>query len=201
MISIVRIRIAKIGYFVISVLLCALGSVLILYPELSAALLCRSLGVLLGVYGVIKLIGYFSKDLYRLAFQFDLAGGILFVVLGIILAVRPYSTLSILFPLTGVLILADGLLKIQISMDARAFGLRNWWLILAFAILAGFFGLLLIVQPEKFGNFAVILFGISLLADGLLGFCVALCAVKIIRNQKPDNLNTDTITLGKDDER
>lgn len=101
MISIVRIRIAKIGYFVISVLFCALGAVLILYPELSAVLLCRSLGVLLGVYGVIKLIGYFSKDLYRLAFQFDLAWGILFVALGVILAVRPYSTLSVFFPVTG----------------------------------------------------------------------------------------------------
>lgn len=71
--------------------------------------------------------------------------------------------------------------------------------VLAFAVLAGIFGLLLILQPEKYGNFAVILLGISLLADGLLGFCVALCAVKIIRNQKPDNPDTITIEIGKDD--
>ena len=33
-------------------------------------------GILLIAYGIIKMIGYFSKDLYCLAFQYDLACGI-----------------------------------------------------------------------------------------------------------------------------
>ena len=35
------------------------------------------------LFGFIKMIGYFSKDLYRLAFQFDLASGILLMALPI----------------------------------------------------------------------------------------------------------------------
>ena len=50
------------------------------------------LGILVGCmmigFGAVKLMGYFSRDLYRLAFQFDLAYGILLIVLGLIVLVR-----------------------------------------------------------------------------------------------------------------
>ncbi|MFQ9732082.1 MAG: hypothetical protein ACLT8X_11075 [Mediterraneibacter faecis] len=35
-------------------------------------------------YGIIKMIGYFSKDLYCLAFQYDLACGIFLIILGVV---------------------------------------------------------------------------------------------------------------------
>ena len=36
------------------------------------------------VYGLIKILGYFSRDIYCLAFQFDLAFGVLLAAVGII---------------------------------------------------------------------------------------------------------------------
>ena len=76
------IRAAKTGYIVLSLTLCALGLLLMLRPELSVALIGVIVGCVLVAFGVVKLIGYFSKDLYRLAFQFDLAFGILLLALG-----------------------------------------------------------------------------------------------------------------------
>ena len=54
-------------------MLCALGILLVALPDFSAELFCRILGIIMLLFGLIKMIGYFSKDLYRLAFQFDLA--------------------------------------------------------------------------------------------------------------------------------
>ena len=36
----------------------------------------------------------------------------------------------------GVAVLADGLLKIQIALDSKRFGISKWWLILAVAFIA-----------------------------------------------------------------
>ena len=70
--SVTPMRIAKIGYIVMSVLFCAAGILFIAAPELSVSIIGVCIGVAMILFGIVKLIGYFSKDLFRLAFQFDL---------------------------------------------------------------------------------------------------------------------------------
>lgn len=179
---------AKTGYMLISLTLCALGVILIVDPGLSATLLCRLIGALLIGYGVFKLLGYFSKDLFRLAFQFDLAFGLLSAAVGLIMILRPARMISFINLVMGILVLSDGLFKIQIALDGRKFGIRKWWLIIALAVIAVSFGILLIIDPFGTADLLMIMLGISLLAEGILNFCVMLCTVKIIKNQYPDTL-------------
>lgn len=75
------IQAVKKSYVVISVTLCAIGLLMILRPALSLSAVGIIVGIILGVSGVVKLIGYLSRDLYQLAFQFDLALGILLMAL------------------------------------------------------------------------------------------------------------------------
>ncbi len=130
MISNKQLRMAKFGYIILSSLLCALGITLIAVPNFSISLLCWIGGILLILFGCVKIVGYISKDLYRLAFQFDLAFGILLISLGIILILRTDAMIHIICSLLGISILADALLKIQISIDAKSFGIHQWWIIL-----------------------------------------------------------------------
>lgn len=184
--SIRSIQTAKVGYLVISAALCILGVLLIVYPTISAKALCYILGGVLTVYGIIKMVGYFSKDLYRLAFQYDLASGALITALGVIMLAIPDGVISVTHTVIGILILADGLFKIQIAIDAKRFGVSRWWLIAAAAILTGVVGLLLILHPFAGAAAAMILMGVGLLTEGILNLSVVLCAVKIVRHQKPD---------------
>ena len=186
-----RIQAAKLGYILLSVALCALGGVLIAVPDFSAALLCRLVGVTMLLFGAVKIIGYCSKDLYRLAFQFDLAFGILLIALSVVILIRPENMMSFLCIVLGIAILADGLFKIQTALDARRFGLRTWWLILSLAIIAGVIGAVLVFRPTESARIVTMLLGMSLLAEGILNLCVALCAVKIIRHQQPDVIEID----------
>ncbi len=94
--SVVPMKTAKIGYLVISVLFCVLGIVLIAAPGTSVVWLGRLLGIGMIVFGAIKLVGYFSRDLFRLAFQYDLAFGILLIALGIVTLARPGGAMSFL---------------------------------------------------------------------------------------------------------
>ena len=175
------IQTIKRSYIVISVLLCAIGLWMAFMPDLPLAAISIIIGMVLGVTGVVKLIGYLSRDLYQLAFQFDLAFGILLMALSAAMFLHPEHVISSLCIILGITILTDGLLKIQTSIDARRFGLGTWWLILLAAIPAGAAGMVLMLRPSRSAQTLTILMGVALLAEGILSLCVALCAVKVIK--------------------
>ncbi|MCI8276160.1 MAG: hypothetical protein HFI66_11255 [Lachnospiraceae bacterium] len=181
------IKAAKLGYVVTSLVLCGTGVLLVAWPELSAKVLCRMAGTLLLVCGIIKLIGYFSRDLYRLAFQFDLAFGLLSAVMGLLLLFDTGGVIWALHLIIGVIALADGLFKLQTAIDAKRFGLGRWWMIAATALISAVFGLLLVVDPFAGAIALMTMTGLTFLAEGVLNLCVALCAVKIIQNKKEEN--------------
>ena len=110
-----QLKLVKNIYIVMSLLFCVLGIFLILY-------------------GAIKISGYFTRDAFCLAFQFDLAFGILLMAVGVILIARKNFAVDLIFSVFGILILADALFKIQMSVDAKRFGLALWWQILLVAL-------------------------------------------------------------------
>ena len=185
------IRAAKIGYIILSAIFCGLGILLMADPGMSVALIGDIVGIVLVAFGIIKLVGYFSKDLYRLAFQFDLAFGILLIAMGLVLLIKPESAMNILCIILGIEIIADGLFKVQTSLDARRFGLNTWWLILSLAIIAGAIGAVLIFYPSESVRALTWVLGLSLLVEGVLNLCVALCAIKIIEHQRPDTIEAE----------
>lgn len=197
--SVAPMKTAKIGYIVMSVLFCVLGVVLLFTPGVSALWIGRLLGIGLILFGAIKLVGYFSRDLFRLAFQYDLAFGLLLMVLGIVTLSHPGDALSFLCVMFGIPVLADGLFKIQIAMDSRQFGIRNWWLVLVLAALTCVVGVVLVFRPMTGVRALTALMGLSLLCDGVLNLSVALCTVKIVDYQWPDVIETDDYEIGKDE--
>ena len=189
--SVTAMRVAKVGYIVMSLILCALGVCFLVRPDLLAGILAVILGIALLVFGAVKLVGYFSRDLFRLAFQYDLELGILSVVLGILLLLRPVESLSVLLAALGVAVLADALFKVRIARDARRFGIRPWWVILALALVSGALGVLLLLRPWRSAQVLTALLGVGLLATGALNFAVAVSTVKIVKNQYPDVIESE----------
>lgn len=189
--SVTPMRAAKTGYVVMSIVFCVVGVLFIALPARSAVMIGRVLGAAMAAFGAVKLVGYFSRDLYRLAFQYDLEFGILLIALGVIVLLRTNGVMDFICIAAGVSILADGLFKIQIATDARRFGIRDWWLILLLAVVTGGVGLLLVFRPWESVQVLTVLLGAALLAEGVLNLCVALSTVKIVKNQRPDVIETE----------
>ena len=197
--SVTPMRIAKVGYIVMSVLFCVLGTALLLRPDVSVRWFGRLLGIGMLVFGAVKLVGYFSRDLFRLAFQYDLAFGLLLIALGTMTLCHPGDAISFLCVMFGIPVLADGLFKIQIALDSHRFGIRTWWLLMGLAVLTCIIGVLLVFRPWDGAQVLVMLLGISLLLDGILNLSVALCTVKIVRHQQPDIIENGKFEIGKDE--
>lgn len=189
--SVTPMRIAKSGYIIMSAAFCIMGLLLMIFPEVSATVIYRVLGIAIIIFGAVKLIGYFSHDLFRLAFQYDLAFGVLLLALGVIVLTRPENVMSFLFIALGIAILADGLFRVQVALDAKTFGVKTWWLLLTLAILTGIVGVTLIFRPLESAQLMTALLGVSLLAEGILNLCVAISTVKIIRHQRPDVIDVE----------
>ena len=173
------LKIARNGYIVMAVIFCALGIFLIADPEGAMKVICILAGILFIADGIIKIIGYFSRDFYCLAFQFDLGFGILMIAMGVLILARRESLLRLIFAIFGLLILADALLRIQMSVEAKKFGLNLWWGILIIAIVTGVFGMLLLIDPAGGARLTVVFTGIAFLLEGILKLCVVIYTVKL----------------------
>lgn len=184
--NITPMRTAKIGYMIMSMLFVLFGALLLADPDHmgEAAGLITGVGIML--FGIFKIVGYFSKDLFRLAFQYDLAFGILLEILGVIILSKPKGFIEFITVVIGIAFLADGLLKIQISLDSKRFGISKWWTVLMMAILTGAVGAILVVSPSWGSELLLRILGISFITEGVLNFITVITAVKIIKHQKPD---------------
>ena len=144
------IRAAKISYIVTSVAFCVLGVLLIVLRNWSVSFIGVVTGIMLIAFGIVKLLGYFSKDLYRLAFQFDLAFGILLIALGGIIAGQAGTGDELRMPDAGRS--HSGRRTVQ-AADCRGREGASVCVpggpILALAVLAGLIGAVLALHPTE----------------------------------------------------
>ena len=176
-----QIKFAKKGYILISILFYLSGVLCLTIPNISGKAAAIAGGIILIAYGIIKITGYLSKDLFCLAFQYDFACGIFLLVLGIVVLVTNQKFRGYLLSAVGVLILLDSLLCIQTSIDAKRFGLSSWPVILAFSILSGALGAVLIVTNTQ------MIAGCSLLAEGLMRHYIVHCTVYLSPDYHPSS--------------
>lgn len=179
-----QLKIVKNAYSVLVVCLIVLGIVLMLWPKTVLGAICKILGILLVVYGLIKVACYFTDDMYQLAFQFDLGLGIVSMIGGLVMLFRTEPVLEIVSICIGIFILVDAALKIQTSIDAKRFGIEKWWIILSIALLVAIVGILLITTPFKAASAMVRGIGIVLCLDGILNLLVVQNTVRMIRRNK-----------------
>ena len=179
------VKSAKIINVISAGLMSLAGLLLLVIPNLETMVAQRIvLGSLFGLTGAAKIFGYFSNDLYRLAFQFDLAIGIFCILLTLLTELMPeyaFGTLPIIF---AAYVSLDGLLKIQTSIDARRFGMKSWIVMLITAVMlfgAGGFALGAVLAQLLRPNAVV---GIALMADGLENIWITASTVRIRARKK-----------------
>ncbi len=143
-----RLQLAQRGYRAMSIIFYAVAVVYLFIPEPPHTILCVCSGIILLFCGGVKLLSYRAGDLYCLVFEYDLACGLLLGVLGVLVLFCARLLYPFLAMGLGLLVLLDSLLTIQMSQDARAFGLEVWNEILALAIVTGALGVMLMLESS-----------------------------------------------------
>lgn len=176
-----QLRIVKNLYTFFTISLIILGTILLIWPMTTIGLLTKILGIVLMVFGMIKILGYLSKDMFQLAFQFDLGLGIVSIIAGVVMLFRTEHLVELISVLLGIIILIEATLKIQTAIEAKRFGLYRWWIILFIALLVTLVGILLVIMPWKTTRIITRLVGVNLCLDGILNLWVVQNTVSTLK--------------------
>ena len=189
--AVAPIKSAKFISIIMSICFVAFGIVLLCLPDMSGQIIGIVIGTLTAVFGLAKLAGYFAKDLFRLAYRYDLQLGIAAVVIGILIAVFPDRALIAVCVMFGAALLIDGLFRASTAIDAKKFGIRPWLAILVSAIVTCIIGILLIIFPAYGVRAGAIVLGIAMITEGISNLITVLTTVKIIKHQQPDTIDVE----------
>ena len=175
---------AKISNLIIYSFMVAVGLVMLIFREIPTNVETIILSVLCILVGGAKILGYFSNDLYRLAFQFDLAIGLFLAIIGVLTLIvgskDPLGTVR----LFGIYIFIDGLLKLQTAIDAKKFGIARWLVILLTAILMVRVGIVGLLASYLEQISQLIVLDVSLMLDGLVNIWITAYTVRIRAKKK-----------------
>lgn len=116
-------KIARRGTIIIDIVLYAVTATLILNLPVMHIFLGRIFGIILVANGVLKIFGYFSKDLYCLAFEYDFGLGILMIIMGV--SFYHFKEQQLILLMIGIAFLVNSLFSAQMTQDAKRFGLKE----------------------------------------------------------------------------
>lgn len=161
-----------------------IGFILLVWPQIGLDVICKIVGIFLMAHGVLRLSGYFSKDLFQLAFQFDLGLGIISLLLGILIFFKYTAFIDVIAPCIGIFMIVDATLRMQTALDSRKFGISRWWAIMATAVAVAVIGVLLLFVPFKTVALITRIVGLSLCFDGILNLIVVRSTVGTIKREE-----------------
>ena len=146
----------KWSYVVLSVMFLLLGIYLVVNPETSLIMICRILGAAMAVFGVMKIVLYFIREVEGVAIRFDFAVGLFCIILGVLMLWRAPALTDILSVMIGLLVLVDSVFKLQVAVDSRRMGAHSWW----------------------------VMMGVSLIVDGVQNLCTVVYAAVFVKDVK-----------------
>lgn len=142
-------KLLKDTYVVTAICYIALGAVLFLYPALALNLVCSGIGMVVLVFGAMKLLSYFRAKNDNLGKQLDLVIGIVLSVLGIFILVSPGVIAAMLPFAVGVYIFFDSVLNIRQALELKNVGFERWWSMLVLAVIMVVIGIIMLCNPFK----------------------------------------------------
>ncbi len=161
-----------------SLALIIIGILFIIFPESSATVICYVVGALMLVFGVVNIITFYNTRNAPHATGFS--EGIVLLLVGLLLLIRPEFVANFLTVILGVVILFDGAEQLQKFIFMCKIRQKNRWLLLISSCLALALGLITVLDPFSSRKVLMIFAGVSLIVDGAMGL-----AVNPVTNRKP----------------
>lgn len=172
----------KIIHVTVSVLLFFSGVFLFVWPDIGGIAARWLVGVNFIITGLVRLLGYFTNDLYRLAFQYDFALGGFAAILGVLIFLYPNKVVELLPYVLGTYIMLDALFKLQTAFDAKLFGMKKWVGLLASAIAVCICGIVVLIGATGWNR--VILTGLVLAVDAAENIWNTMATVRVRAKEK-----------------
>lgn len=166
------------------------GLVLLIWPEITATVLCNALGLILLLCGIVDIFAFLRHRDGTLYSAMRLVVGVILSAVGIWLMTQ-HTLVSVIIPrIIGVLICIHGISDTTDAVRLYKKGASYWKpaLLLAFITLA--LGALLVFNPFSVYQTAIRIVGVCLLYDGISDLWIA---IQLSRADRPQIAEGTTI--------
>ena len=164
-----------------------LGLVLLIWPALSASLLCLALGLVLVLCGLSNIFVFLRSRDGSLYAALHLITGVVLAAVGIWLMARPTLVTVVIPRIVGVLICFHGFGDIGDAMTLRKNSSSRWTAALLLAVITLVLGVILVICPFQAFTTVVRLLGAFLLYDGISDLWITGQVGKALRQAEKDS--------------
>ncbi len=149
------------------VVLVVLGAALILFPGMALKTIVRLGGVAM-VAGGANAVGAWKRSQNQETSSYlDVAGGVVAILGGLYLVIRPESLINFFPTLAGALIVVSGIYYILKAMDSKRAGFDKWQVSLLLSVVTIALGILILAHPFGTMELLVRILGGVLVYNGL----------------------------------
>ena len=158
--------------FLAAIIGIAAGLLLLVFPQEAINVITYGIGIVSLVYGVVRIVDYFKNRDISPFFAGELILGVVLGGIGLFSFLNPGGIFAILPIIFGILVLVEGISKLQRGLMLKNYGYQRW---VAATVVAGCIialGILLIFNPFNALVITMRVLGIVLAADGIAGLWV-----------------------------
>lgn len=150
---------------IVSALLCiGLGVVIFAWPETTIDIFCKVIAAALMVMGAVYLVSYFIA---RLIHPFSGILGLLVLLVGVWIFLKPESVVSLIPIVIGVILAIHGIQDLKLAIESKGHGYEKWWTMLIIALISLGLGVVCISNAFGLVKVATKIIGIALIYDGI----------------------------------
>lgn len=185
----------KLFFVLVSIAYILLGVLRLLTPNPDEVFICYVLGGALLLAGIIRVSLYFARRDEQRVFRSDLATGVMLLIGGVYVLIRPEEIITLLPIILGFGVLYDSILKLQYSFELKRTTLRAWWVIMVLAVLTTIAAVLLIMADFD-SAFMIYFLGIVLIFDGVVNLIALLMVSLQMRKSDKDSREIEAAFSG-----
>lgn len=152
----------------LSVIYIAIGVVLLVFPQISLAMLCGAIGAAAIIFGVVNVAVYFIRKGFLNPNQLGFSIGVAALLFGLFAVLRTDDFKLGFAQILALCMIADSIVKLQFSMDLLRLQNKLWWVSLALACVTAGLSMAILLVPFSNGAVKDTYTYIVLIADGVV---------------------------------
>lgn len=175
-----------------------LGLLMTILPSQSNQIICTLGGIILGIWGLLKLVVYFAQTKNAPFTSFGLVQGATLIVFSILLIVSNDIVAETLINILALILIISAILKIQYTVDFIRLRDKLWFVSLIGAVVSITMGVLVLASVFSYDKPGVWRFlGISYLVAGIWDIISVLMLSNITKNLTLDDNGNIPVIPGK----
>lgn len=161
-----KTKFSKLGYYVIALMLFAMGLVFIICNNLLAAL-GIAIGIMLALFGAVYAVIAISSHERGVMFAVKIAFAAICFICGALTAIFHNGAVEIIAAIFSLLLIVDGSFKLNSAAECKRYFVELWWILLIPALLTIAGSFWMIKYPPENPQTINIIIGIIFIIDAL----------------------------------